>query len=104
MSDWVKFYENEYTYIGKVIGNFYDKDGNETLALKDFYVKLKRGTDAKEQDNMDKKTFPECNSKWSKEEGTEVWCTNERYISHFSHDLKLESSFHELYFFTLMLI
>jgi len=77
LNDWVKFYENEYTYIGKVIGNFYDKDGNETLALKDFYEKLKRGTEAKEQDNEDKKTFPECNSKWSKEEGTLVWCTNE---------------------------
>ena len=93
MNDWVKFYENEYTYIGKVIGNFYDKDGNETLALKDFYVKLKRGTEAKEQDNEDKKTFPECNSKWSKEEGTLVWCTNERYKSHLSHGIKLLSLF-----------
>ena len=80
MHDWEKFYENEYAFVGRVIGNFYDKDGKETEALKTFHEKVKRGLKAKDQDKEEKKIFPECNSKWSREEGTEVWCTNERYL------------------------
>ena len=81
LADWIKLYENEYTLVGKVIGNFYDKDGKETAALKDFQEKLKKGLEAKEKDSQDKMRFPECNSKWTKEEGAKVWCTNERYVA-----------------------
>ena len=80
LNDWAKFYDSEYTFVGKVIGNFYDKDGKETVALKDFHEKLKNGLKAREKDKEEKTIFPECNSKWSKEEGTQVWCTDERYM------------------------
>lgn len=78
LSEWVKLYENDYTYVGKVIGNFYNENGEETDALKSFKMQLERGLLAKEKDKDEKIRFPECNSQWSKEKGTEVWCTNER--------------------------
>ena len=89
LSDWEKLYNGDYSYVGKVVGNFYHEDGTETDALKDFKEKLKRGLESKEKDKSQKISFPECNSKWSKEEGTMVWCTNERYcISETIHFIK----------------
>lgn len=79
LSEWAKFYNDEYKYVGNVIGNFYDEVGHETEALKNFHEKVKKAQLSKEKDKEDKIRFPDCNSKWSKEEGTELWCSNERY-------------------------
>ena len=78
LSEWNKFYTNDYKYVGKVIGNFYDQNGKETSALQEFHKNIEKALKMKETDSKEKQVFPDCNSKWSKEEGTVLWCSDQR--------------------------
>lgn len=76
IDDWLHFYETEYTYVGKLIGRYYDKNGNPT----EEYKSTRRAIEQAKYDKMnlekEKALFPPCNSEWSREKGTRVWCTN----------------------------
>ncbi|XP_064620403.1 neuferricin-like [Lineus longissimus] len=77
--DWLSFYEKktEYKYIGKVIGPFYDSSGHQTRRLNQV-IRYAKNEQKKEDASNDKKTqFPPCNSMWSHEEGSVVWCTTD---------------------------
>ncbi|PKU82743.1 membrane-associated progesterone-binding protein 4 [Dendrobium catenatum] len=72
--DWRKFYFERYTFVGKLVGWYYDKDGNPTKHLKGVEAKAKRAARLQEKQKIEEAKIPSCNSKWSQEEGGEVWC------------------------------
>lgn len=72
--DWRKFYFERYIFAGKLIGRYYDNQGNPTKYLKGVEVKAKRGAQLLEKQKSEEAKIPSCNSKWSQQEGGEVWC------------------------------
>ncbi|KAL0924361.1 hypothetical protein M5K25_005178 [Dendrobium thyrsiflorum] len=72
--DWRKFYFERYTFVGKLVGWYYDKDGNPTKHLKGIEAKAKRAARLQEKQKIEEAKIPSCNSKWSQQEGGEVWC------------------------------
>ncbi|CAL4913159.1 unnamed protein product [Urochloa decumbens] len=72
--DWRKFYYERYIFAGKLIGRYYDSQGNPTKYLKGVEVKAKRGAQLLEKQKSEEDKIPSCNSKWSQQEGGEVWC------------------------------
>ncbi|CAD6202545.1 unnamed protein product [Miscanthus lutarioriparius] len=63
-----------YRFAGKLIGRYYDSQGNPTKYLKGVEMKAKRGAQLLEKQKSDEAKIPGCNSKWSQQEGGEVWC------------------------------
>ncbi|KAI0522974.1 hypothetical protein KFK09_005363 [Dendrobium nobile] len=57
-----------------LVGWYYDKDGNPTKHLKGVEAKAKRAARLQEKQKIEEAKIPSCNSKWSQEEGGEVWC------------------------------
>uniref|UniRef100_A0ACD5XHU6 Uncharacterized protein n=1 Tax=Avena sativa TaxID=4498 RepID=A0ACD5XHU6_AVESA len=72
--DWRKLYFEKYTFSGKLVGRFYDSQGNPTKYLKGVEMKAKRGAQLLEKQKSEEDKIPNCNSKWSQAEGGEVWC------------------------------
>ena len=79
--DWVETYERDYTYVGRLIGTFYDKNGDATDALLDAEMKIGLGRELQAQEKERDILFPPCNSHWSggKGEVPTVWCSDKRY-------------------------
>ncbi|KAK3730863.1 hypothetical protein QZH41_009968 [Actinostola sp. cb2023] len=77
IKEWMDFYRKDYTYLGKVIGRYYNENGKPTSALKEAKALIKEGKLLREKQKDDDKKFPPCNSKWSQNEGAEVWCSQE---------------------------
>ncbi|KAG8172537.1 hypothetical protein JTE90_019372 [Oedothorax gibbosus] len=75
LEDWLGFYKEEYKYVGKVVGRYYDQNGQPTKELLSIKEKMNTVQKNKYQDEVDKQTFPPCNSEWSKEKGSKVWCS-----------------------------
>ncbi|XP_009614831.1 membrane-associated progesterone-binding protein 4 isoform X2 [Nicotiana tabacum] len=60
--DWRDFYFRTYT------------EGNPTKYLKGAEAKAARGAQLMEKQKNEEAKLPSCNSRWSQEEGSEVWC------------------------------
>jgi len=74
---WNEFYhkEEKYPFVAKLIGHYWDEDGNPTAARK--MVDQMRGirdTEKAEEKAFNQK-YPGCNSKWAQQTGGEVWCS-----------------------------
>lgn len=78
MNDWIKFYHDKYIFKGKLIGTYYDDNGNPTTKLDEFLKKVEKAHEEITADDNEKKMFPPCNIEWKPEEGTQVWCTTMR--------------------------
>ncbi|KAJ9185043.1 hypothetical protein P3X46_004718 [Hevea brasiliensis] len=74
--DWREFYFRSYTFVGKLVGRYYDVQGNPTKYLKGVEVKAARGAQLMEKQKNEEAKQPSCNSRWSQGEGGEVWCEN----------------------------
>lgn len=72
--DWRDFYFRSYIFIGKLVGRYYDSQGNPTKYLKGVEVKAARGAQLLEKQKIEEAKQTSCNSKWSQEDGGEVWC------------------------------
>ncbi|KQK23031.1 membrane-associated progesterone-binding protein 4 [Brachypodium distachyon] len=72
--DWRKFYFERYTFNGKIVGRYYDSQGNPTKYLRGVEIKAKRGAQLLEKQKSEEAKIPSCNSKWSQQDGGEVWC------------------------------
>ncbi|XP_008786414.1 membrane-associated progesterone-binding protein 4 [Phoenix dactylifera] len=72
--DWRKFYIERYIYVGKVVGRYYDSQGNPTKHLKGVEAKARRGAQLLEKQKIEEAKIPSCNSKWSEQDGGKVWC------------------------------
>ncbi|KAK8405991.1 hypothetical protein O3P69_007007 [Scylla paramamosain] len=75
LDEWVKFYDTDYKYVGKLIGRYYDENGEPTLYYYDTQRWISQAFTEKENDNQEKKMFPPCNSEWNPETGSRLWCT-----------------------------
>ncbi|GKV06386.1 hypothetical protein SLEP1_g18286 [Rubroshorea leprosula] len=72
--EWREFYIRTYTYVGKLVGRYYDSQGNATKYLKGVEAKAARGAQLLEKQKKEEAKQPSCNSRWSQDEGGEVWC------------------------------
>ncbi|XP_059661892.1 membrane-associated progesterone-binding protein 4 [Cornus florida] len=72
--DWRDFYYRTYTFVGKLVGRYYDSQGNPTKYLKGVEAKAARGAQLMEKQKNEEAKLPSCNSRWSQETGSEVWC------------------------------
>jgi predicted heme/steroid binding protein len=77
--DWRDFYKRTYLYAGKLVGRYYDSQGNPTKYLKGVEAKAARGAQLMERQKIEEAKQPSCNSKWSQEDGSEVWCEKNMY-------------------------
>jgi len=71
---WRDFYFRSYTFIGKLVGRYYDSQGNPTKYLKGVEAKAARGAQLLEKQKIEEAKQPSCNSRWSQDDGGEVWC------------------------------
>ncbi|XP_013588553.1 membrane-associated progesterone-binding protein 4 isoform X2 [Brassica napus] len=72
--DWRGFYARTYTPVGKLVGRYYDRQGNPTKHLKGAEAKASRGAQLMEKQKIEEDKQKNCNSRWSQDEGGEVWC------------------------------
>ncbi|RWR96208.1 membrane-associated progesterone-binding protein 4 [Cinnamomum micranthum f. kanehirae] len=72
--DWRDFYFRTYIYVGKLVGRYYDGQGNPTKYLKGVEAKAARGAQLLEKQKNEEAKLLTCNSRWSQQEGGEVWC------------------------------
>lgn len=59
-------------FVGKLVGRYYDSEGNPTKYLKGAEAKAARGAQLMEKQKNEEAKLPSCNSRWSQEEGSEV--------------------------------
>lgn len=59
--------------VGKLVGRYYDSQGNPTKHLKGAEAKASRGAQLMEKQKTEEAKQPNCNSRWSQDEGGEVW-------------------------------
>ena len=59
-------------FSGKLVGRYYDSQGNATKYLKGAEAKAARGAQLMEKQKIEEAKLPSCNSRWSQEEGSEV--------------------------------
>ncbi|CAK9230601.1 unnamed protein product [Sphagnum jensenii] len=79
IEDWRFFFSKTYIYVGKLVGRFYDEDGNPTKELNRVAKKIAQANKLAEQQKADEDRFPNCNSRWSQDKGGEVWCNSGHY-------------------------
>ncbi len=60
-------------FVGKLVGRYYDSQGNPTKYLKGVEVKAARGAQLLEKQKKEEAKQPSCNSRWSQEDGGEVY-------------------------------
>ncbi|XP_033748546.1 neuferricin-like [Pecten maximus] len=75
LDDWVKFYRKDYTYVGKIVGNFYDAAGTPTTAYREYEKQLAAAEDDKKLTAADYRRFPPCNSESAQGKGRRLWCS-----------------------------
>ncbi|XP_028070153.1 membrane-associated progesterone-binding protein 4 isoform X4 [Camellia sinensis] len=63
-------------FVGKLVGRYYDSEGNPTKYLKGAEAKAARGAQLMEKQKNEEAKLPSCNSRWSQDTGSEVWCDN----------------------------
>jgi len=77
--EWQDFYDNsdEYFYIGRLIGTYYDEKGKPTEYWKHVYKRIQEALKEKEQEQEEMKLWPPCNTRWSQADGGYVWCSKD---------------------------
>lgn len=66
--------------LGKLIGRFYDENGDPTEYNREFQKRILQADKEKQLENVDKETFPPCNVEWTADKGSRVWCTKKRCL------------------------
>lgn len=59
-------------YVGKLVGRYYDSQGNPTKYLKGVEAKARRGAQLLEKQKIEEAKIPSCNSRWSEQDGGKV--------------------------------
>ncbi|XP_073828318.1 neuferricin homolog [Musca autumnalis] len=75
LHNWQKFYEKDYEYKGKLIGRFYDEQGQLTKYHHKYLALLEQAQDEKTANEKLREIYPDCNIEWSADKGSHVWCT-----------------------------
>lgn len=72
---WRGFYHTDYTYLGKLVGYYYDENGEPKATMKAIAGMLVEAEEIEQKKKNWDKSFPRCNSKWSQADGGNVWCS-----------------------------
>lgn len=64
--------------IGKLVGHFYDENGNPTAAMDEFENLLEQAKQKQKEDDEDLKRFPPCNSETKVGVSRRIWCSENR--------------------------
>lgn len=75
LEKWTKVYEKDYTVVGKLIGQYYDENGQPTDYLREVQKATAAAHKVEKVKEDKKKIFPPCNSEWLQDTGGRVWCT-----------------------------
>ncbi|EDW82422.1 uncharacterized protein Dwil_GK25798 [Drosophila willistoni] len=75
LATWKDFYTKDYEYKGKLIGRFYDENGQPTSYNDQYLAQLEQAQKEKTQAEQLLEKYPGCNIEWSEATGTRVWCT-----------------------------
>lgn len=75
LHEWAQFYRKEYKYLGKVIGRYYDTEGQPTPYYHQVRKLINKAKRTKQEESIEKLSYPPCNSEWSQESGSRVWCS-----------------------------
>lgn len=75
LRQWKDFYESDYKYKGKLIGRFYDENGNETPYYRRMTEQIEVAIREREAEVNLENQYPGCNIEWKEASGTRVWCT-----------------------------
>ncbi|XP_060704310.1 neuferricin [Hemiscyllium ocellatum] len=76
LHEWLDFYKKEYIFKGKLIGMYYDHNGEPNQALADVELAVMQGRKLKAESELENNLFPPCNSEWSSAKGGRVWCSS----------------------------
>uniref|UniRef100_A0A6M2DF14 Putative heme/steroid binding protein n=1 Tax=Xenopsylla cheopis TaxID=163159 RepID=A0A6M2DF14_XENCH len=76
LRSWLGFYYQEYKFVGRLIGQFYDSKGHETVYLEQFEQKVIEAELKEKENKRLVKQYPACNIEWSEGVGTKYWCSN----------------------------
>ena len=74
LQGWLEFYQTEYVPAGKLIGRFFDRNGQPTKAFRRYTRQLREANEEKRREEEEEKRHPSCSSFWSSDEGGKVWC------------------------------
>ncbi|KDR23232.1 Cytochrome b5 domain-containing protein 2, partial [Zootermopsis nevadensis] len=75
LHEWAQYYHKEYKYKGKVIGRYYDDEGQPTSYYHQVKKLINKAKRTKEEQDKEKLSYPPCNAEWSLESGSRVWCS-----------------------------
>ncbi|XP_048412869.1 neuferricin isoform X2 [Stegostoma tigrinum] len=75
LHEWLDFYKKEYTFKGKLVGTYYNHNGEPTQVLSDVELAVTQGRKLKAESELENNLFPPCNSEWSSAKGGRVWCS-----------------------------
>jgi hypothetical protein len=79
LRNWVKTFEGKYPCVGKVVGSFYDVEGKPVSETFKMYEEgLIAGNKFEVEQKEEEKRFPGCNSMFTPETGSSVWCSLKR--------------------------
>lgn len=72
---WRNTFKGKYSYVGSLVGRYYDENGGETSYMIEFTKRVKQCKLEKENAKKQDQLYPPCNIAWSEDNGTRVWCT-----------------------------
>lgn len=70
------------SYLGKLVGTYYNKEGLPTKMLHLAEKKVKQAAKVEKQQLVDEERFPNCNSRWTQDKGGEVGSNSKSIESH----------------------
>jgi predicted heme/steroid binding protein len=73
---WVEFYRSHETYkfVGVLHGRYYNEQGHRTDAWKQARARMNEANKEQSKGEEYLKQFPACNSRWTQQEGSTIWC------------------------------
>ena len=80
IENWVKMYNKDYTFVGKLIGRYFDEEGKPRKAWYKYKKGLEQADKIKEEQKAQEQRFPPCNSRFTPEEGGTVSCSTLRLV------------------------
>jgi hypothetical protein len=75
LKKWRDFYKDNYDFVGRLIGRFYEKNGEPTEYFWQIERKIQFGLKQQAEEQNMKIVFPPCNIEY-KNSVTRFWCTN----------------------------
>ncbi|CAF0750553.1 unnamed protein product [Didymodactylos carnosus] len=74
--EWLQFYYKDYSFIGKLIGRYFDQNGNPTQQWFNVLKSVEVVKEKNKRNEKEQQEYPPCNNEFSQATGKRVWCTN----------------------------